>query len=232
MSELPENEINANAQTEESFAEESVKEAFSLKKEVFEWIYTIVIALAIAFIIKGFIFDVVRVDGESMYPTLDNNDRLIITKLGYQPKSQDIIILDSAYKNRENYYQSLEDNGVSLNPVTKMINYFSLPKNLKKRYYVKRIIGLPGQTVDIVDGKVVVDGEFIDEPYYDGTTTVTDVTVQYPITVDEDCVFVMGDNRLHSKDSRSSDLGQVPIDAILGKAQIRIWPFTSIGLTK
>ena len=124
--------------------------------------------------------------------------------------------------------------GQKVNALSKTIDYFSLPTNLKKRYYVKRIIGLPGQTVDIVNGKVLVDGEILDEPYLDDNliTSITDSSVKYPVTVSEDCVFVMGDNRPHSKDSRSSDLGEVPIDAILGKSQFRIWPLNSIGFTK
>lgn len=236
MNDIPENEINsqAAADAESGITEGAKNEGFNLGKEIFEWIYTLVIALAIAFVIKGFIFDVVRVDGPSMESTLINNDRLIITKLGYTPHSQDIIILDSNYKAREKYYDALEMSGQKVNAISKTIDYFSLPANLKKRYYVKRIIGLPGQTVDIVDGRVLVDGEVLDEPYLDSglITSATDSSVNYPITVSEDCVFVMGDNRPHSKDSRSSDLGEVPIDAILGKAQIRIWPLNSIGLTK
>jgi len=233
MSDLPENEINTQ-DTESGITEGAKNENFNLGKEIFEWIYTLVIALAIAFVIKGFIFDVVRVDGPSMESTLINNDRLIITKLGYTPKSQDIIILDSNYKSREKYYDTLEMSGQKVNALSKTIDYFSLPTNLKKRYYVKRIIGLPGQTVDIVNGKVLVDGEILDEPYLDDNliTSITDSSVKYPVTVSEDCVFVMGDNRPHSKDSRSSDLGEVPIDAILGKSQFRIWPLNSIGFTK
>ena len=236
MSDLPENETRAEAsvetEAEASVTEETAKEAFNLKKEVFEWIYTIAVALVIAFLIKGFLFDVVRVDGPSMETTLLNNDRLIITKLGYKPQTQDIVILDSTYKNRENYYQILEQSGEKFNPVTKFFNYFSLPREYKRRYYVKRVIALPGQTVDIVDGKVLVDGEELSEPYYSGETTITDPSVEYPGTVAEDCVFVMGDNRPHSKDSRSSERGQVPIKALLGKAQVRIWPLNSIGLTR
>ena len=98
MSDIPENEVKSEPNSETSVTDETTKEAFDLKKEVFEWIYTIVIALAIAFLIKGFIFDVVRVDGPSMETTLINNDRLVITKLGYKPQSQDIVILDSNYK--------------------------------------------------------------------------------------------------------------------------------------
>ena len=216
-----------------SVQEGSEKEVFNLKKEVFEWVYTIVVALLIAFLIKGFLFDVVKVDGNSMFPTLYNNDRIIITKLGYKPEQKDIIILDSNYKKREIYYDTLEDSGKEFNAVTRFFDYqFNLPQNLKKKYYVKRIIALPGQTVDIIDGKVYVDGEKLNEEYYQGETPITDPTVEYPVTIEEGHVFVMGDNRPHSSDSRVSSLGQVPYDAILGKAQIRIWPLNTIGLTK
>ncbi|MBQ3038844.1 MAG: signal peptidase I [Clostridia bacterium] len=225
MSDIPEN-------TTEIIEEGEQKEAFDLKKEVFEWIYTIVVALLIAFVIKGFIFDIVKVDGPSMETTLQNNDRLIITKLFYKPEQQDIIILDSTYKKRENYYESLEQSGKDMNAIEKVFDYFSLPDNLKKRYYVKRIIALPGQTVDIVEGKVLVDGEELEESYYNGSTPITDSSVEYPVLVEEGHVFVMGDNRPHSKDSRSSDLGLVPIDAILGKAQFRLFPFTSFGFVE
>ena len=85
---------------------------------------------------------------------------------------------------------------------------------------------------DIIDGKVYVDGEQLNEEYYQGETPITDISVEYPVTIDEDHVFVMGDNRPHSSDSRVSSLGQVPYDAILGKAQIRIWPLNTIGLTR
>lgn len=205
---------------------DEVKSTFNLKKEVFEWFYTIVIALLIAFIIKGFLFDLVVVDGPSMYPTLHDGDRLIITKLNYEPEQQDIIVLDSTYKNREAYYDTLGD----LNTLQKIIEYFKLPSNLKKKYYVKRIIAMPGQTVDLIDGKVCVDGKQLDEPYYTGETFAYDSAIEFPFTVSDDCVFVMGDNRPQSKDSRSSDLGEVPIDAILGKCSVRFWPISSFCL--
>ncbi len=210
------------------------KKMNSVGKEIFEWFYTIAIALVIAFAIKAFLFDVVRVDGSSMFPTLENNDRLIVTKLGYEPKQGDIIILDSSYKNREEYYDKLAQykNKEKLSAMDKFLNLKDLPKNLKKRYYVKRVIALPGQTVDLKDGKVYVDGELLDEPYYSGITQSIDATVEYPVTVEDDMVFVMGDNRPHSKDSRSSELGQVPYEAVLGKAQLRIWPLNDIGLTR
>ena len=207
---------------------------FNLLKEIWEWVYTLAIAIVIALLIKGFIFDIVKVDGSSMFPTLVNNDRLIVTKLGYKPEQGDIIILDSQYKNREEYYDTLAESKDKdeLSFIDKLIAKKDMPSNLDRKYYVKRIIGMPGQTVDIVDGKVYVDGKMLDEPYYDGTTSSIDPTVEYPVTVEEDHVFVMGDNRNHSTDSRASSLGQVPFDAILGKSQIRIWPLNEIGFTK
>lgn len=206
----------------------------SVGREIFEWVYTIVIAIVIAFAIKTFLFDIVRVDGSSMFPTLVNNDRLIVTKLGYEPKQGDIIILDSTYKFREEYYDKLaqQEGKDELSAFDKLKASSSMPENLKKRYYVKRIIALSGQTVDLRDGKVFVDGEELDEPYYSGITQSIDSSVQYPITVEDGMVFVMGDNRPHSQDSRSSKLGQVPYEAILGKSQLRIWPLSDIGITK
>lgn len=213
---------------------EHEEKKFNLAKEIWEWVYTLAIAIIVALLIKSFVFDIVKVDGSSMFPTLVNNDRLIVTKLGYKPEQGDIIILDSEYKNREEYYDKLavSKDKEELSFIDKLFAQSSMPTNLKKKYYVKRIIGMPGQTVDIVDGKVYVDGEQLDEPYYDGVTSSIDPTVEYPVTVEKDCVFVMGDNRNHSTDSRASSLGQVPFDAILGKSQIRIWPFSEIGLTK
>lgn len=204
----------------------------SLGREIWEWVYTIAIAIGIALLIKCFIFDIVRVDGSSMFPTLVDNDRLIVTKLGYTPQQGDIIILDSEYKKREEYYKELaqKENKEELSAIEKF--FTSVPDNLKTRYYVKRVIALPGQTVDLVDGKVYVDGKKLDEPYYDGVTSSIDNRVEYPVTVEENNVFVMGDNRSRSKDSRSSELGQVPYEAILGKSQIRIWPLSEIGFTE
>jgi len=203
----------------------------SLGREIFEWFYTIVIAVAIAMLIKGFLFDIVKVDGSSMFPTLVHKDRLIVTKLGYKPEAGDIIILDSSYVKRNNYYSQLEQSsGESLNGVEKFFKYFTLPKNLKKRYYVKRVVAMPGQTVDFKGGQLYVDGKAVEDSF--GYTQPTDASVKYPVTVEEGKVFVLGDNRQNSTDSRSSALGQVPMEAILGKSQVRIWPLNEIGLTR
>ena len=225
---------NNSSNQEVSSNEKSSSKSKSTLREIWEWVYTIVIAIVIAMLIKGFVFDIVRVDGSSMFPTLKNNDRLIVTKLGYEPEQGDIIILDSTYKNREEYFDTLaaQEGKDELSSMSKFIKSFSLPDDLKKKYYVKRVIALPGQTVDLHDGKVYVVGQLLEESYYNGTTSSIDPTVHFPITVEDDMVFVMGDNRPRSKDSRSSELGQVPYEAILGKSQIRIWPLNTIGITR
>ncbi len=213
---------------------EETKTTKSIGREIFEWAYSIVVAVLIAFLIKMFLFDVVKVDGLSMYPTLNHNDRLIVTKLGYEPKQGDIIILDANYDAREEYFDVLakSEGKDEISGAAKVLRGFSLPDTVKKIYFVKRIIATEGQTVDIHEGKVYVDGQELIEPYFDGQTFATDPSVQYPFTVSEDHVFVMGDNRGNSTDSRASRLGEVSEDAILGKSQLRVFPFNTIGRTK
>ena len=209
------------------------KNTFNLWHEIGEWFLTIFIALAIAISIKCFLFDIVRVDGPSMYPTLVNNDRLLVTKLNYTPKRGDIIILDSTYKSRAEYYSEYEaSTGKKINAFSKIFLYLRLDQSLKQKFYVKRIIGMPGDTIDLQNGKVILNGEVLDEPYYDGITGITDFATEYPFKVSDDCVFVMGDNRPNSRDSRSTALGEVPIKAICGKSQVRLWPLNSISVTK
>ena len=112
-----------NENVTETVAKEDKKT--SLAREIWEWVYTLAIAIVIAMLIKGFIFDIVRVDGSSMFPTLVDNDRLIVTKLGYTPKQGDIIILDSEYKTVKN---TLTD---WLNQKTKK-NFLHLKNSLHK----------------------------------------------------------------------------------------------------
>lgn len=203
----------------------------SIGREIFEWITALAVAFAVVFVLKGFVFDIVKVDGSSMYPTLHHNDRLIVTKLGYKPKQRDIIILDHNYDRREEYFRDIaEEKGKEeLSYPEKLIESFGLDRSKKKEYYVKRVIATEGQTVDIRDGKVYIDGEEYIEDYISEITPITDTTVKYPVTVEEGHIFVMGDNRDNSLDSRSSSLGQVDVNAVLGKTQLRIFPFNSMG---
>ena len=232
MAEFNENE-NINGNIDESASAEEQK-AKSVGREIFEWVYSIAIAVAVAMLIKGFLFDIVKVDGQSMENTLFHNNRLIVTKLGYKPEQGDIVILDSNYTRRMEYYDTLaaRKGKDELSLFDKAVESFSLPGSCKKVYYVKRVIATEGQTVDIHDGSVYVDGVALDEPYIKGVTYPTDMAVQYPVTVNEGYVFVMGDNREHSSDSRVSSLGQVNEKALLGKSQLRVFPFNQIGRTK
>lgn len=151
-------EANEIKDTNEQQPQEEVKETSkknSILKEIFEWIYSIVIAVVLAFIIKGFLFDVVKVDGLSMYPTLNHGERLIVTKIGYEPKQGDIVILDSTYDRREMYFDSLaqEKGKEELSDFEEFFKGFTLPDDVKKIYYVKRVIATEGQTVDLREVK-------------------------------------------------------------------------------
>jgi len=236
----PVENVEPTVPTETSKKTSSVKESksnFNLFKEVWEWFYTILIALLVVAVIKGFIFDIVHVSGSSMLPTLVDGDKLFVSKINYEPEAGDIIILDSNYVEREQYYADYEEQtGEELNWLSKKIMYYKIPEelDLKRFYYVKRIIGMPGDEIDIKNGLVYVNGEPIDEPYIDTITTTDMNSVSFPQTVEEGHVFVLGDNRHPggSTDSRAPSLGQVPFEAIIGKSQFRIWPFSAFGKTE
>ncbi len=175
---------------------EEKPEEKSMGREIMEWIVTILAAFAIAMLIKSFIFTIALVDGESMMPTLNNGDRLVVWRLGYQPQRGDIIVLQQA----------------------------------GKKPYIKRIIAVEGDTVDIDFNlhTVKVNGEILDENYILEPIARSGDMI-FPLTVDKDCVFVLGDNRNNSTDSRFSSVGQVMDEDIMGKATIRLFPFTDFG---
>lgn len=171
-----------------------------LKREIFEWLETVAFSLVAVVMVFTFVFRIVGVDGESMQNTLYNGDRLIISHLFYQPKAGDIVIITQP------------------NAVNKPL--------------VKRIVAVGGQTVDIDTdrGLVYVDGEVINEPYIkEPTVKIPSPPMEFPVTVPEGKVFVMGDNRNHSLDSRSTDVGMIDERYILGKAIFRIYPLNRIG---
>ena len=175
------------------------KEPFNLKKELWEWVKALLFAGIIVFIVFRFLIQVVSVDGTSMVPTLQDGDRLISSNLFYTPEYGDIVILS-------------ENTGLN-------------------EALVKRIIAVAGQTVDINEnGEVVVDGKVLSEPYI--AETISDNRrgdFDYPVTVPEGMVFVMGDNRNHSTDSRFSAVGFIDEDEILGRVIFRLLPLDKIG---
>ena len=162
-----------------------------------------------AFAMRQFIFEPTLVDGESMITTLADGERVAVIKFGYwftQPKRGDIVIVH--YPNRT-------------------------------ERFVKRVIAFAGETISIDDGYICINGERLDESEYAGSwygniykQIVTKGSFQGYYTVPEGCVFVMGDNRNNSHDSRDKDVGAIPNEQVLGRVVAVIWPFNSFRSVK
>lgn len=204
------------------------KKTFDIKKEIREWVFAIIAALLITFLIKGFLFDIVKVDGHSMDPTLAHGQHIVLNKLGYTPKRGDIVVIDVNYKKRQSVIATLNSD---LDKFRLKYGFFTQRKhNLRPYRYIKRIIGVAGDKIFIDNnGNVFVNDELIEENYIQGTTEQLTM-LNNPHVVEEGCVFVMGDNREHSSDSRSINVGTIPYEAVLGKATLRIWPLNQIGM--
>lgn len=181
--------------------------------ELLEWTETIVYAFFIVILLFTFVLREAFVDGDSMNDTLFDKDKLIVSHLFYEPEAGDIVIINS-----ENGY-IYDENGE-----------LTATEGLNKPI-VKRIIATGGQEVniDFDKGEVYVDGTLLDEPYIKESTTLDESGHDYPVTVPDGYVFVMGDNRNNSTDSRSALVGFVPESQILGKVVFRFLPVTSFG---
>ena len=162
---------------------------------LFDWIQCIVTAILCGILIFVFIGRIIGVDGSSMVPTLENGDRVILSNLFFTPKYGDIVVLKT-------------DNTL-----------------FDDHPLVKRVIATAGQTIDIdfAKGEVIIDGYVIEEPYI-ADLTREEEDFDGPVTVPEGFVFVMGDNRNKSTDSRSSAVGLVDTRRILGKVYWVIIP--------
>jgi signal peptidase I len=188
--------------------------------EFLKWIETIIIAIVIALLIRGFILEPVIVNGISMEDTLFSEQRLIIYKLGYffhPPQKGDIIVLQ--------YQKGLFGNIPILNKLSFLNRVIPSVMEID---YIKRVIGVPGDKIDIKDGHVYINGEKLDEKYAKGETHKQ--LLDFPKTVPPNTVFVLGDNRQNSRDSRI--IGFIEYDRIKGKAVLRIWPFKDLGVIK
>ncbi|MDD4377043.1 MAG: signal peptidase I [Eubacteriales bacterium] len=166
-----------------------------------EWIKDILIALVIAIIVVQFIKPTI-VKESSMQPNFYENDYLFLSKQSYtfsEPERGDVIVFHSDLK---------QDNG-------------------KEKLLIKRIIGLPGDEIDIKDGQVYINGELFEEDYIKEDYTWGEIS---DLVVPEGQLFVMGDNRRVSRDSR--ELGCIKEDDVVGKAVIRVYPFSEFGLIK
>ena len=180
------------------------------KNEVWEWTKALVIALLIAVVVRYFLFTPIVVDGESMMPTLKDGDKMIVNKIGYrfgEPKRFDIVV-------------------------------FHAPEG---KDYIKRVIGLPGEHIEYKDDQLYINGEPVDEPYldeYKSQLTEGQLTQDFTLqdidpnmdVIPEGYVFVMGDNRRYSKDSRH--IGVISEDDIIGKTSIVFWPLSEMKIVK
>lgn len=167
-----------------------------MTRKIFEVVKSTAISLLIAVFIINFIFQIVTVNGESMVPTLQNNDRLILEKVSYRiisVKRNDIVVI-------------------------------KYPANISERI-IKRVIGVAGDKVRISDNILYINGKTINEAYKN-EHLMKDFN---EIIVPQDSVFVLGDNRNFSKDSRSSDIGFVKLNLLEGKAIMRLYPFNKMG---
>lgn len=185
--------------------------------DVIEWLEILATAVISVVIVFSLVFRIATIDGDSMKNTLHGankltgaiGDKVIITNLGYEPKAGDIVVVS---RNVEN---SVDAQNTSEAPI------------------IKRVIAVGGQTVDInfKSGKVYVDGLLLKENYiYTKTTDKYDV--EFPVYVPEGYIFVLGDNRQNSLDSRSSKIGEnglIDTRYVLGHAIYRIFPFDRIG---
>ena len=177
---------------------EDEKKKLDLKKEIKDWVVSILIAVVVALVIRTYIFTLVRVDGQSMEPTLSHGDVLYTNRFMYEPENGDIVIFR--------------------------------PTHSPETPYVKRVIAVAGQTVTVnaEAHTVVVDGRILPEDYIK-EPLISAGTMKYPVTVPEGYIFVLGDNRNNSRDSRDETVGLVPVESIIGKALFRILPVSELG---
>ena len=195
--------------SEQIFKEKST----NIRKDIFDWLDIIVSSVIAVIIIFSFLFRVVTINGESMENTLYNNEKVIISNLFYEAKYGDIVVIS---RNTQN----TTSGALNSEPI------------------IKRVIATEGQYVDIdfSKGKVYVGYDLanmveLDEPYTK-TLTTRKADIEFPVYVDEGCVFVLGDNRNDSLDSRFSTIGNnglIDTRYILGHAVFRIFPFDRMG---
>ena len=176
---------------------------YELIQEIFVWIVQIALVCVIAFGLVWYFGQKVSVIGDSMNPQLENEDITLINRLVYD-----------ARKPKRGEVIAFKPNG-----------------NENSHYYIKRVIGLPGETIEYADGKILIDGEAIEEDYK--TTKIEELgLLEEPITLGDDEYFVLGDDRQNSEDSRTANVGNVKRSEIAGKVWLVVSPMKHFGFVK
>jgi signal peptidase I len=178
----------------------------SATRNLIEWVIVLVGALVVALVVKTFLLQAFYIPSGSMEPTLKENDRVLVLKLGYD--------LEDVDRGDVIVFERPESWG---------------PGDIED--LIKRVIGLPGDTVGVVDGVVFINGAPLDEPWLADETATPSFFPESgcvpECTVPDDQVFVLGDNRSNS--AASNQYGPVPFDHVVGRAFVRVWPLTDIG---
>lgn len=176
---------------------------YELLQEIFIWIVRIALVCVIAFGLVWYFGQKVSVIGDSMNPQLENGDITLINRLVYDVR-----------KPKRGEVIAFKPNG-----------------NENSHYYIKRVIGLPGETIEYVDGEILIDGEAIEEDY--NTTKIEELgLLEEPITLGKEEYFVLGDDRQNSEDSRMANVGNVKQSEIAGKVWLVVSPMKHFGFVK
>lgn len=167
--------------------------------EIFKWILEILIVVSIAYVFVHFVAEKTTIIGQSMAPTMIEGDHVVINKIIYKISS----------------------------PKRNDVVVFSLDEN-QEIHYIKRIIGLPGEIVQILDGKIYINGEILEDKL-ETEEIKTGGLADEPVVLGTDEYFLLGDNRNNSEDSRFANVGNVKGEDVLGKTWFRISPYDKIG---
>ena len=212
------------------------EKADSKIKDILEWAYCIIIAVVLALLFRYYIGTPTIVKQPSMYNTLEEGQRLILSRWTRTVKGTykrgDIITFEAPSQTQMSTFDVDMNNPVAIydykpKGIFAKFSYYVLEFN--KTSYIKRVIGVAGDHIKIESGKVYLNGQESNEPYLrDGIKTEQKVFTD--IIVPENCVFVMGDNRPQSMDSRS--FGCIPLEKVESKVVIRFWPLNKFGKVK
>ena len=206
------------------------------KKNILEWIICIFIAVVLALLFRYFIGTPTIVKMNSMYPTLESNQRLWLNRWGRTtktlPKRGEIITFEKPTKIKYTYQEIDKYNPIAKYDKKKGVEWFIYNfLEIGKDSYIKRVIALPGEHVEIKDGKVYINTQELNETYLqNGIATSVEGPGFDDFIVPENCIFAMGDNRNNSTDCRA--FGCIPLENIESTVAIRIWPLNLFGKVK